>query len=404
MTYRKDLKEHYSPLYFLASLGSGGLVVAFFMYLLYMIPHKGSPIPNFSHLRDVIASGDPLLSTLVLLAVAGCVLFGFQHVRLLVWNLREYWYYRKSGAYQHLVNSNAEVQLMAVPLTLAMFVNVSFILGILFVPGSWGVRETLFPVMLVAYSLIGIYAIRVYIDFFSRALAEGHFDCEKNNSLSQMLSIFAFAMIAVGYSAAGAMSHDKTVSALGILFAVGFAAVALLLATIKIVIGFRSMFNNGVNKEASVSLWIIIPILTVLGIAFYRVSMGLHHNFGVEVHGMSHVLLFTVLFSVQLFFGLLGHAVMKRIGYYETFIHGDGRSPVAYTAICPGVALFVMGNFFINAGLVKAGLVTAFSPVYFLLYAPLVYLQWKTIAVLFKLNGKLLRDRRDPVPAATPAE
>ena len=33
----------YSPLYFLASLGAGGLAVTFFMYLMFWVPHPGQP-------------------------------------------------------------------------------------------------------------------------------------------------------------------------------------------------------------------------------------------------------------------------------------------------------------------------------------------------------------------------
>ena len=33
--------ETYSPLYFLVSLGSGGLVVTFFMWLMHWVPHPG---------------------------------------------------------------------------------------------------------------------------------------------------------------------------------------------------------------------------------------------------------------------------------------------------------------------------------------------------------------------------
>lgn len=404
MIYKKNLKEQFSPLFFLASLGSGGLAISFFMYLLYMIPHKGSPIPTYDHIIAAYADADVLKVALVTVSLIGIIFFSFQHIRLLAWNFREYLLFRKSAAFEKLVHSNAEVQLMAIPLTLAMFVNVAFILGAVFVPGLWSVREMLFPFALLAFGAIGVYAIHIFLEFFSRVIATGHFDCEKNNSLSQMLSIFAFSMVAVGFSASGAMSHDKTISAIGILLAVAFSAFAVLLAVIKIVLGFRAMFGNGINKEASVSLWIIIPILTILGITFFRISMGLDHNFGVENHPMNHAVLFTVLISIQLFFGLLGHAVMKRLGYYEEFISGDGRSPVAYAAICPGVALFVMGNFFINMGLVKAGVLDHFSITYFIFYAPLVLLQIKTIQVLFKLNGKLLRDDNRPSTKVIPAE
>ena len=41
-----------------------------------------------------------------------------------------------------------ESQLMALPLALAMSVNVAFVAGAVFVPGLWGVREMLFPLAL----------------------------------------------------------------------------------------------------------------------------------------------------------------------------------------------------------------------------------------------------------------
>jgi hypothetical protein len=46
--------------------------------------------------------------------------------------------------------------------------------------------------------------------------------------------------------------------------------------------------------------------------------------------------------------------------------------------------------FFLVVGLVKTGLVTKFSILFFVLLAPLVYLQLKTLLAMFKLNHKLL--------------
>ena len=391
MSLRKDLKEGYSPMLFLASLGAGGAVITFFMYLLFMIPHKGAPIPRFEHIMAVLANGPVWQQALTVLALAGIVFFAFLHFRLLVWNITEYSKFKKTGGYQALRSGNAEVQLMAIPLTYGMSVNVAFILGALFVPGLWNVVEYLFPLALVAFGAIGIYAIKIFTEFFSRVLTKGGFDCEKNNSLAQMLAAFAFAMVGVGFSASGAMSHNTLTSAIGLGLSAGFVSLALLLMTIKIVLGFRAMFEHGVNKEASVSLWIVIPILTTIGIALYRISMGLHHNFDVPNSAAGHYLMFAVIVFIQMFFGLIGHHVMKRIGYYETFISGSGKSPVAYAAICPGIAAVVMANFLVNFGLVNAGIVPKFSIGYFALYLPIVYLQLKTIAVMFKLNRKLLK-------------
>lgn len=173
---------------------------------------------------------------------------------------------------------------------------------------------------------------------------------------------------------------------------------------VKIVLGFRAMFEHGINKESAISLWIIIPILTVLGIAIFRISMGLHHNFDLPVSPWQHVILFTVIIVLQLFFGLLGHRVMGLINYFREFISGASTSVMAYAGICPGVAFVVMGNFFINKGLVAAGLLSKFSLMYVLLYLPLIFVQIKTIQVLGRLNRGLLKaadDRTAPKTSMT---
>ncbi len=392
MKFRKNLGKEYSPLYFLASLGNGGLVITFFMYLMFMVPHKGHPIPTFMDILKSLGSGRPLTIVMAVIGICGIIYFAVDHFRVLFWNMSEFKLFKSTEKYRELKNSNAEVQLMSIPLTYAMAINVAFILGAVFVPYLWKIVEFLFPLALIGFLVVGVYAVVIFLDFFSRVLAHGQFDCEKNNSLSQMLSVFAFSMVAVGFSATGAMSHVPLISGTGLLLAVAFLSFTILLGVIKIVLGFRAMFEHGVNEEAVVSLWIIIPILTVMGITFYRISMGLHHNFGLESHPWDQAILFTVITSLQVFFGALGYRVMRRTGYCKTFITGENKSVTAYAAICPGVAFFVMGNFMINKGLVPAGLLTKYSFFYILWYLPLIYIQFKTIKTLFRLNDKLLKD------------
>lgn len=390
MTMRKNLGAEYSPLYFLASLGSGGIAVSFFMFLMFMVNHEGRPIPVFEDIQAALVAGGPAVVTLIAVSCAGILWYAFQHYRLLLWNIKEYNMFRGNEAFDRLKSSDAEVQLMAIPLTYAMAINVMFILGAVFVPGLWSVVEYLFPFAMLGFLLVGGYAGVIFLVFFSRVIAYGNFDCERNNSLSQMLSVFAFSMVGVGMSAAAAMSHNVISSGLGIILASFFAAIAVTFGVIKIVLGFRSMLSNGVNYEASVSLWIVIPILTILGITVNRVSMGLVHNFGMEIHPWFHVIVFSVLIAVQVLFGMLGYTVMKQLGYFKEFIGGGGKSVVTYAAICPGVAFFVLGNFLINKGLVAADFIDKFSIGYFLLYIPLLVIQVQTIRVLLKLNRKLL--------------
>ncbi len=140
---RNNLVEAYSPLFFLASLGSGGIAVSFFMYLMFMLDHEGRPIPVFADVAAALSSGGLVLGGLVVLSLAGIVYYSYQHYRLLAWNVREYLIFKKTGAFQELKSSDAEVQLMAAPLTYAMGINVMFVLGAVFVPGLWNFVEYL---------------------------------------------------------------------------------------------------------------------------------------------------------------------------------------------------------------------------------------------------------------------
>ena len=82
------------------------------------------------------------------------------------------------------------------------------------------------------------------------------------------------------------------------------------------------------------------------GIAIYRLNMALIAQFRRRMGaGLGLFLPHPSCFALQLVFGLIGYAVMKRFGYFEHYIAGEGRSPGSFALICPGVALFVFANF-----------------------------------------------------------
>lgn len=403
MTFRRDLKEGYSPLLFLASLGSGGAIVSMFMFLMFWVPHEGRPLATFADLMAAWNSPDVAYKVLIPLALAGIAFFTYLHVRTLIWNISEYKKFKASTAYDAFIKSNNGIQLMAIPLTLAMSLNASFIVGAVFVPGLWDISEFLFPAAIVGFLTIGYFAMKIFTGFMVNALVHGHFDCEKNNSLAQMLSVFSLSMVGVGLSAPAAMSHVKLTAAIGFIGAVFFLTAAIVFGVIKLILGFRSMMNNGVNQETTPTLWIIIPILTVIGIGLFRLTMGLDHNFDSPSTAGGIFALLTVLLALQVLFGILGYAIMKQVGYFERFVSGPDSSPGSLALVCPGIALVVMANFFINWGLVGIGVVEKFSLVYFALYIPVIFLQIKTYMVLFRLTGKLLGEKDTPPSAAVPA-
>lgn len=386
-----NLRERYSPMYFLAALGAGGLAVSFFIYPMFLLPHPDTPMVTFNHLWPVLTDGgNPLLSTLIGLDLLAIILFAVLHFWLLAWNLREFKLFRQTAAYQKLLSTNSEISLMAVPLTLAMSINVAFVLGAVFVPNLWSVVEWMYPGAIAAFLAVGVYALRILGQYFTRLFVHAQFDFAENNSLAPMVSIFALAMIAVGLAAPGAMSHHREINAIAMVLSIFFASAALLLLLIKVVLGFDSILRHGIQPQAAGSLWILIPILTLLGITWIRWSMGLSHSFGNTGHPTDLLLFTTVIVSLQVLFGMIGYAVMKKLNYFADYVGGPKSNAGAFALICPGVAFFVFGMFFIGFGLVMPKLVAADSWVYFVLMAPLVAVQAKTIQVYFRLFAKLL--------------
>lgn len=400
---RRDLGERYSPLYFLASLGNGGMAVAFFIYLNFMVPHPQTPIVTFDSIAAFLSGAGGVQSFLVFLGMAAILFFAFRHLRLLFWNLREYAAFRRTPAYERMLNNNSAVATMALPLTLGMTVNVLFATGAVFVPGLWNIVEYLFPFSLAALLLVGILALRIFMNYFGRMLMAGNFDYDKNNSFSQLQAAMAFSMVAVGLAAPAAMSDNKITITVSILAAMLFLGAAVLIGLPKMILGLRGMLLNGLNLEAGASLWIPIPILTLAGIALLRISHGLHHGFGLHTTepGMMFLLTGSIL-MLQINFAVGGFIVLHKVGYFRTYLMGEGRSPASYALICPGVALFVFGMFFLHVGLVQNGVVDKFSFGYYAVLAPLVAIQIATIASIFQLDSKLIRPEVAAAPAVDP--
>ncbi|MHA3976493.1 TsoY family (seleno)protein [Halovulum sp. GXIMD14794] len=393
--------DQWSPLYFLASVGAGGLAVTFFMYLMFWIPHPGRPVPIFEDIAASFSTASPALGTAIVIAVLGIAVFGAMNLYYLAWNLRRTRGFQLSDRGIALASSNGQTQMMAMPLAFAMSVNVGFILGLVFVPGLWNVVEYLFPAALAAFTIIGVLALRQLGGFVARVIGSGGFDCRANNSFAQLLPAFTLAMVGVGLSAPGAMSGTALTAGISIVLSTFFLVSAAVIAAIGIVLGLRAMLENGVAVEQSPTLLIAIPLITVLGILLLRQDHGLHVHF--DGHGAAGdmLVLLTRLLSVQVLFALFGLTVLRASGYIRRFVTGHETSPGSYALICPGVALSVMLQFWINKGLVGAGLVAKFGAAYWTVTGFALVAQVGMVVLMLVLNQRHFgRGRQHAVPAA----
>ena len=395
--------DTYSPLYFLASVGAGGLTVTFFMYLMFWLPHPGRPVPIFEDIATAFATGTVPLQIAVAIGMAGVAAMAFLNLKSLIWNLSAYVAFRKTDAFDKLRSSNAESTLLALPLALAMSVNALFILGLVFVPGLWTVVEYLFPLAMLAFAYIGYLSLKYIGNFLGRVLTTGGvFDVTAHNSFAQLLPAFALAMVGVGFAAPASMSGNAVVVGVSLIGSTFFGVASIIYASVALVTAFSSMLHYGTAKESGPTLMIIIPLMTVLGILFLRQDHGLHTTFEVPGTAGETMIFLARLLAVQFVFLGLGMVVLRRQGYFKDFVFGPKTSPGSYALICPGVALSVMLQFFVNKGLVAAGIIDMYSVAFWIVTGIAIGFQMAMVWLLLRLNRQHFG--KPSAPVAVPAE
>jgi hypothetical protein len=393
--------DNWTPQYFLAALGYGGLAVTFFVWLYMWVPHPGQAVPVFEDIAGAWAKGNPAQQVMIAVAMAAIAVLSLLHYRSLIWNLSQFANFKRTHAYEALLSSNAKSQLLGLPLALAMSINTAFVIGLVFVPGLWSVVEYLFPFALVAFLAVGVMALRTIGAFLGRISTKGGFDWSNNGSFAQVQPAFALGMIGVGMSAPAALTTSPLISGIALMLATFFFVVAVLYAVLAVIMGISATLQHGVTVEGIPTLMNIVPLTTVLGILLLRQNHSLHSHFGVHGAPGDSLLMLTQFLSVEVAFLLFGWVMMRKHGYMSRFVWGNDASAGSYGLICPGVGIGVMMQFWINSGLVGAGLVAKFSVAYWALSGLAVLTQVAMIVLVIALNRKHFGTRQ---PVAVPAE
>ncbi|MFN2305970.1 MAG: hypothetical protein ABR504_03255, partial [Paracoccaceae bacterium] len=178
--------------------------------------------------------------------------------------------------------------------------------------------------------------------------------------------------------------------------------IAGLYALVAAIVAIGSMLQHGTAKESAPTLMIVVPILTILGIMAMRQQHGLHTTFDAQGGLADNLLLTTTILAVQGVFLALGLLVLRCQKYADAYLRGDGNSPDSNALVCPGVALSVMLHFWINKGLVEAGLIDRFGIGYWSLTSLALAAQVAMIALVLVLNHRHF-GKREAVSLA-PAE
>jgi len=195
-------------------------------------------------------------------------------------------------------------------------------------------------------------------------------------------------MVGVGLAAPAAMSTNTITVGVSLVLSTFFGITAIIYTLVAAITGFNSMLHHGTAKEAAPTLMVVVPIVTVLGILFMRQNHGLHVAFDANGTPGETLVFLARLLTIEVLFLLLGLLVLKRQGYMAEFVMGEKTSPGSYALICPGVAFAVMMHFFINKGLVEAGVIDKFGLAFWALTAIALASQFAMIWLMLHLNKR----------------
>lgn len=182
-------------------------------------------------------------------------------------------------------------------------------------------------------------------------------------------------------------------AALGMVGAFLFASASVIWAMMNLPVSMGMILRKGMATEAGPTLWLGIPILTLLGITFVRVGSGLSHNFlDTQLSPPLTLVVLGLCVTAQILMGLLGWAVMHRQRYFADYVFGAKKSIASFGIVCPGVGFFVLAMFFIDWGLVRTGVVVKFDAAHLTMVILAAVVQVITIALMLHLNQRLLSD------------
>ncbi|HMO72370.1 MAG TPA: CHAT domain-containing protein, partial [Paracoccaceae bacterium] len=107
----------------------GGLSVTFFMWLMHWLPHPGRTVPTFEDIAAAWGRGEPLVQGMIAVALVAIAALVALNLKSLVWNLRAHAAWKGTEGAAKFAKTNAQSQLMALPLALAVTRRVGGMIG-----------------------------------------------------------------------------------------------------------------------------------------------------------------------------------------------------------------------------------------------------------------------------------
>ncbi len=333
-------KTNFDPLVFLASLGAGGIAVAPFVYFQYAKSH-GKGLITFTELMAGNSSGFEMSINAILMGVM--VLFSVVHFALTTKYLAQLFPWLKSVSYKKLMSDPLKNSAILAPfVSIAMSMNI--VIGVMrfFIPAiSTNFQSLMLPALLF-WLVIWALLMKTEISLLKTSFSK-EFDINKI-SFGWLLHPFALSMVSVTGMGIAAMAKNPDIAHTAALTSTISLSMGLFLFAVKLISVFTSHFNQkGVpERQFLPSFLIVVPIITLFAITFFRLGHYFEHQFGYHFDSL-YAWIILLGFAFQTWYLMFGISMLK--DYFKKDFFKKEYYVTLWAFICPFVAYSVLTSF-----------------------------------------------------------
>lgn len=330
----------FSPLSFLASLGAGGISVIPFAFLQYSF-HSGKGLIDYGLINHASL---PLAQQLLFYFLeAVMIVFATLHFILTYQNTVGLLGWLKTDAYREFINDPLRNSAIMAPfISYAMTANVLIAPVRFFVPFLADNLQSFMLPALIAVGLLWFFLMNMEVRLLKTSFVKS-FDVSKIH-FGWLLHPFALGMATVTLTGIAAMSKNVPVAHTAAAMAAVSGTMAFFLLIVKLISIFKSHFAaDGLpEKQFLPSMLIVVPNITLLAVAGFRMGHYLHHQFDFQTD-LLVFLIVGVSFAFQTWYMWFGLALLK--DYFKVNFFKNEFYISQWGLVCPFVAYAVLGSF-----------------------------------------------------------
>jgi len=333
------MKQKFSPLLFLASLGAGGISIIPFAFLNYTFSHpKG--LVQFTHItHGTLPIAQEILFRFMEVTM---IVFIIIHLLLTIKYLIKFTKWFGSTEHKLLHNDPLHNASIVTPfISIIMTLNVMIGPVRFFIPQLGDNLQTFMFPALIIWAILWILLMKTEIGLLKTSF-EKNFDMNKIH-FGWLLRPFALAMVTVTGTGIAALATDAGIAHIAAFMSLVSGSMGVFLLIVKLIALFKSHFaSSGMpEKQFYPSFLIVIPNITLYAISAFRIGHYLEHHHAMEMGGY-FLIIITTAFAFETWYLMFGLSLLKdyfRNHFYKEFYVSQ------WGLVCPIVAYAVLGSF-----------------------------------------------------------